>query len=262
MNIFFFLVSFLSSIIGSICGIGGGIIIKPVLDMLGAASVSTISFLAGCTVLAMSCYNVSANLISKKGGIETATGTPLAIGAALGGIVGKQVFQIIKAATGKDGVVGAVQSALLLLLVVGTLIYTLKKSGIRTKSITSKLVCAAIGLALGFFSSFLGIGGGPFNLVVFHYFLSMDTKKAAANSLYVILFSQISSLLMTLIKGSVPPFELGMLLFMVIGGVGGGIVGKKLTARLSLKSVDKLFIGLLGLIILICTYNLFRYLSM
>lgn len=30
----FFLVSFLASIVGAICGIGGGVIIKPVLDML------------------------------------------------------------------------------------------------------------------------------------------------------------------------------------------------------------------------------------
>ncbi|MCQ2558356.1 MAG: sulfite exporter TauE/SafE family protein [Oscillospiraceae bacterium] len=200
--------------------------------------------------------------MSKKGGIDTATGTPLALGAAVGGILGKQLFQMIRAATGKDGIVGAVQSALLLLLVAGTLIYTLKKSGIQTKTITSKLVCAVIGLALGFFSSFLGIGGGPFNLVVFHYFLSMDTKKAAANSLYVILFSQASSLLLTLVRGSVPPFELGMLIFMVIGGVGGGIVGKKLNARLSVKGVDKLFLGLLVLIILICIFNVYRYLAM
>ncbi|MEI3183290.1 MAG: sulfite exporter TauE/SafE family protein [Lachnospiraceae bacterium] len=38
-------------------------------------------------------------------------------------------------------------------------------------------------------SSFLGIGGGPINLVVLLYFFSMDTKAAAQNSLYIILFS-------------------------------------------------------------------------
>ena len=34
MVILFFLVSFLSCIVGAICGIGGGVVIKPVLDML------------------------------------------------------------------------------------------------------------------------------------------------------------------------------------------------------------------------------------
>lgn len=50
-SILFFCVSFFASIAGAICGIGGGVIIKPVLDMLGLASVATISFLSGCTVL-------------------------------------------------------------------------------------------------------------------------------------------------------------------------------------------------------------------
>ena len=33
MDILFFAVAFLSSIVGAICGIGGGVVIKPVLDM-------------------------------------------------------------------------------------------------------------------------------------------------------------------------------------------------------------------------------------
>lgn len=42
----YLVVSFLASVIGAICGIGGGVIIKPVLDLCGLASVSTISFLS------------------------------------------------------------------------------------------------------------------------------------------------------------------------------------------------------------------------
>ena len=44
-------------------------------------------------------------------------------------------------------------------------------------------------ITLGILSSFLGIGGGPINLVVLFFFFSMDTKTAAQNSLYTILFS-------------------------------------------------------------------------
>lgn len=56
--IVFLAVSFLASTVGAICGIGGGVIIKPVLDMFAVLDVSTISFLSGCTVLAMTCYSV------------------------------------------------------------------------------------------------------------------------------------------------------------------------------------------------------------
>ena len=86
MVVLFFVVSFLASIAGAICGIGGGVIIKPVLDLFGLASVSTISFLSGCTVLAMSCYSVGKNILAHENRVDFAIGTPLAIGAAVGTI--------------------------------------------------------------------------------------------------------------------------------------------------------------------------------
>ena len=52
-----FLICFFASIVGAICGIGGGVIIKPVLDAFGIMSVSAISFLSGCTVLSMTTYS-------------------------------------------------------------------------------------------------------------------------------------------------------------------------------------------------------------
>ena len=53
-----FLVCFLASVVGAICGIGGGVIIKPVLDAFGIMDVATISFLSGCTVLSMRLYSL------------------------------------------------------------------------------------------------------------------------------------------------------------------------------------------------------------
>ena len=43
MDILFFIVAFLSSIVGAICGIGGGVVIKPVLDMLQMGEAATIT---------------------------------------------------------------------------------------------------------------------------------------------------------------------------------------------------------------------------
>ena len=65
MDILFFAISFLSCIAGAICGIGGGVVIKPVLDMLQMGAPATINFLSGCTVLSMSLYSVSKALINK-----------------------------------------------------------------------------------------------------------------------------------------------------------------------------------------------------
>lgn len=255
----FFIISFLASVIGAICGIGGGVIIKPTLDMFRLAGVSTISFLSGCTVLAMSCYSVGKGLLAKDAGIDLKTGTPLAVGASAGGVLGKQMFSCVMSAAPRPDVAGAIQACCLAAITVGTLIYTLKKKTIRTCHMGGTAPCLGIGAALGVMSSFLGIGGGPINLVVLAYFFSMTTKTAAANSLYIILFSQITSLLSTLITRSVPEFEWTVLVLMILGGVCGGIVGRMANKRLNNQAVDKLFIGIMAAIIAISLYNSVQY---
>lgn len=258
-QLLYLVVSFLASVAGAICGIGGGVIIKPVLDLCGLASVSTISFLSGCTVLSMSCYNVSKNIRSGDNRVDFRTGTPLAIGAAVGGVLGNQLFKIIKSMFENQNAVGAVQAGCLTVVTLGTLIYTLYKSRIPTKQIKSRAVCLMIGAVLGLMSSFLGIGGGPINLVVLFYFFSMDTKTATQNSLYIILFSQITSLLTALLTRTVPQFQLFALVLMVAGGIGGGIAGRSLNRKMDNKAVDKLFLCLMGVIICISIYNTWKY---
>lgn len=95
MEALIFIISFCASVIGVICGIGGGVVIKPVLDAFGILSVSAISFLSGCTVLSMSCYSVLKSRINKESVIDISISTYLGIGAVIGGIVGKQAFQLV-----------------------------------------------------------------------------------------------------------------------------------------------------------------------
>ncbi len=103
--------------------------------------------------------------------------------------------------------VGAVQAGCLALVTLGTFLYTLYKSRIRSHRVENMAACVVIGGFLGLMSSFLGIGGGPINLAVLFFFFGMDTKTAAQNSLYIILFSQIANLLTTIVTGSVPAFQ-------------------------------------------------------
>ena len=254
----FFLVALGASAVGAICGIGGGVVIKPVLDLLHLETVSTISFLSGCTVLTMSCYSVGKSLLAGEKRVSLNVGTPLAVGAAAGGLLGSQLFALVRQMSDNPNRVGAVQAACLAVITVGTLLYTLNKARIPTHRVRAKAACAVIGLALGCMSSFLGIGGGPINLVVLYFFFSMDTKTAAANSLYIIFFSQLCSLLATLAAGSVPAFRWPVLLVMVAGGIGGGMAGRVLNKRMDNRLVERLFIGLMSLIVAICVYNVWR----
>ena len=259
LYIIVFLVCFLSSIAGAICGIGGGVIIKPVLDALGVMSVSAVSFLSGCTVLSMATYSVLKSKMSGESRIEKKTGFPLALGAAFGGVAGKWLFSLISSLSPDKDKVGAVQAACLFVVTLGTLLYTLYKDKIRTYQVTAPAVCVAIGLVLGILSSFLGIGGGPINLVVLFFFFSMSTKTAAENSLYIIFFSQIASLVSSLLTGSVPEFQISMLMLMAAGGIGGGVAGRVINKKLTDGLVNRLFIVLMVVILFINIYNIYRF---
>ena len=212
----FLIVCFGASIVGAICGIGGGVIIKPVLDSFGVLDVTAISFLSGCTVLSMTTYSVLKNKISGESHVTMKTGFPLAIGAAVGGLIGKWLFSYVKSLSSDPNKVGIM-------------------------------------------SSFLGIGGGPINLVVLFFFFSMSTKLAAENSLYIIFFSQIASLISTIVTGSVPDFQIGVLVLMVAGGIAGGICGRAINKKIDEKTVDKLFIALMVLMIVINIYNIYKF---
>ena len=147
--------------------------------------------------------------------------TVLALGGVVGGLTGKEMYQGIISRLEDSSRVGAIQAFVLMVVTAGTLIYTIFKDKIHTRNIESRVVIFCIGIVLGILSSFLGIGGGPINLVVLFYFFSMETKQAAMYSIYVIMFSQISSLLSTLLKGNTPPFEPQILILMIACGVLG-----------------------------------------
>lgn len=257
--IIFILVSFFASVIGSICGIGGGVIIKPVLDAFGLYSVSTISFMSGCIVLSMTTYSVLKSKLANESVIEKGVSTWLGVGAAIGGLAGKQLFDVIKAMFENANTVGAVQAAALFIVTLGTAVYTVNKERIRSIHVQNPISCIVIGLGLGLLSSFLGIGGGPINLMVLFFFFSMETKTAAQNSLYIILFSQLASLLFTIITGKVPDFPVILFAFMVCCGVLGGIVGRKINKKIDSNTVSKLFLILMVVIMGICCYNFYHY---
>lgn len=257
--VLYFLVCLIATTVGAISGVGGGVVIKPVFDAVAGMSVSQVSFLSGCTVLAMTIVSL---LRSRGEKIELKRGTLLAVGGAVGGLLGKVVFDWVKSLTGNDGLVGVVQSVIMILLTVGVGVYMAFREKIRTQNVQNAALCVIIGLALGVMSAFLGIGGGPINLVVLYYFFSMDTKQAALHSIYVIFFSQAASFVSSLAMQNVPAFDPVTLVVMVVGGVAGGFLGRAFNKKMSSRQVDVLFSVLLAVITLISVYNLVHYASL
>lgn len=252
------IICMLASSIGAVVGAGGGVIIKPVLDMLGILPVSTVSFCAGCTVLGMSVCSLIRN---RKDGVklQVKTSTALAIGAVAGGLVGKWLFELVKNNFGNERVLGAVQATALTIITIGVFLYVCNKSKLPSHHVTNILTTIVIGVFLGVISSFLGIGGGTSNVAVLFFFFSMEAKEAAKNSLYIIIFSQVSSIVTAVVTNSVPAFAWVDLVSMMAGGIGGALIGAAISKRIDNKGVEKILKGLLIVIILIDFYNVLKF---
>lgn len=258
MEILVFLISLFASTLGAICGFGGGVIIKPIMDLTGLLPVSSVSFLSGCTALAMA---VSSLIQQKNNHVELRyrTTTSLAIGAAAGGLLGKGLFEYIRTNSQNEAVLGGVQAFGLTLITVGVLFYVCYRHRLNSYHIESKIICLLIGGLLGLVSSFFGIGGGTSNVAVLFFFFSMDAKTAAKNSLYIIIFSQSASIIKAVAANTVPPFDWFILLFMIGGAVGGACIGSSLSKKFSNRNVEIMLKGLLIVLILVNTTNILKY---
>ena len=254
------LVTFFACILGTICGMGGGIVIKPVLDATGVMSVAAITFLSGCTVVAMTCWNVGKNLIKRESVLELRTTIILAVGATIGGFLGKELFNQVAAQFADQNTAGGVQAILLLAATFATLVYTMRKDRIATKQVESRLVGLLLGVVLGVLGSFLGIGGGPFNVALLSYFFSMPTKKATQNSLLIVLFSQLTSTAKTIAAGA-PTFDPTILVGMILLAILGSEVGRRINKKIDNRQATLCLEGAMVLIMAINVYNAMKYLG-
>ena len=256
MTVIVVITAFFATILGSISGIGGGVIIKPVMDAILDLSASTISFLSGTTVLTMTIVSL---LRSRGGEVRIdRRGTFLALGGAVGGLAGKMLFSLVSGSASNPSLVSLVQNIVMVILTLSVLLYVIFKSRIRTLNVSSPVLSSLLGFLLGVLSSFLGIGGGPINIMLLSFFFSMDSKTSALTSLYIIFFSQTVSFISTLIEG-LPPFEAEMLIAMMVAAVLGATIGRTLSKKMSSHAVDVLFSWMLVGITLISIYNCVRF---
>ncbi|MCI8477184.1 MAG: sulfite exporter TauE/SafE family protein [Oscillospiraceae bacterium] len=254
-----YIVTFFACVLGTICGMGGGIIIKPALDATGVMAVSVITFLSGCTVIAMSCWNVTQTLRRKESVLDLKNTPLLALGAAVGGLMGKEIYHQVAGLFADQNTAGGVQAGLLFTATLATLIYTCRKDKLKSKQIKNPVISVVIGLLLGILGAFLGIGGGPFNVAVLTYFFSMPTKKATQNSLLIVLFSQTASTLKTILSSGMPALDPIILIGMVLLGIAGSEVGRRINKRIDNRQATLCLEGAMLLILAINVYNMVQF---
>jgi hypothetical protein len=90
----------------------------------------------------------------------------------------------------------------------------------------------SLSLAIGFFSSLAGIGGGVIHVPVMTSLLFFPVHVAIATSQFILIFTSLAGVLMHLADGTYTP-DLPRLAFLSAGVVAGAQVGARLSRRLA-----------------------------
>lgn len=97
-------------------------------------------------------------------------------------------------------------------------------------------------------------------MAVLYYFFSMQTKKATQNSLYIVLFSQVASTFKTITFNGIPDFDIRLLIGMMLFGIIGSEIGRRINTRINDRQATYLFEGAMILIMGINIYNIIKFL--
>ena len=233
---------FAAGVLGSMIGLGGGIIIVPVLTFFGFSPT-----LAASNSLFAAFTNAVASTISysRQKRVEFSLGIKLGLltipGTVLGAYVSSDVTpEIFKILFGFVLIASAVY------------IFLRKKIESKEKNFSKQMMVFAIGASFfaGIISAFFGIGGGIIFVPLMVVGMGMAMKKAAPTSQLILLFASLSGVIVHTVLGHSDFLQAGLL---GIGSFVGGLVG----ARLSVDINEKYLRILVSVVIIAAAIKMF-----
>ncbi|MGN0542392.1 MAG: sulfite exporter TauE/SafE family protein [Acutalibacteraceae bacterium] len=257
LSLIYAVVILVATTLGAFVGLGGGVIIKPVLDFIGAEPRMQVDFLSAAAVFTMSVVSTGKS-IKNKVSFKKDIIAFVAIGSIAGGYLGSACMNLLGTVAKQDNI-RCIQAFTLAVLLTAVCIYV-SKCSFSFKIENSFAVCA-VGLALGFIASFLGIGGGPINVAALTLFFSMSVKDSAVYSVAIIFFSQLSKLITIFATTGVEPYahQWKTLLFILPAAVIGGFLGTKLNRKFDDKIIRKVFAVSMVVLVALNIYNGVNY---
>lgn len=175
-------------------GIGGGMILVPILLVLGFGIKDAI----GISIVQMVFSSIYGSYLNhKKGSLIIGEGIFVGLGGFLGGYIGASVTEYIA-----DEVLQFTFFALLLFALFRLFYSKNHEDDAQTKSI-NKALLFSIGVGIGIFSIILGVGGSiiltPLLVGLLHYSL----KKAVSAGLFFVVFSSVAGMISRLNTGNI-----------------------------------------------------------
>lgn len=230
-----------SGFLGALIGIGGGVIIVPILVLIFDVPIKSAIAISLISVCATSIGGASRYLNSGKADfrlglfLETTT----VAGAICGGMIALLVRQSIL----------AVMFSILLFYTAITMILNKengKDSNMEYKHTEPVGMIKYIVLALSFvggnLSSLLGVGGGIVKVPIMNLILKLPIKVSAATSTYMIGITTAAGSIVYLIKGMV---DYQVAAPLILGTYLGSGMGAKITTRIHSTVIKYLFIVIL-----------------
>jgi uncharacterized membrane protein YfcA len=232
----FLLTGAAAGFLGALLGVGGGIILVPLLVLVFHVPIHYAIGTSIVTVIATSSMAGSFNL--ERGTVNIRLGMLLEVGTALGGLLGGVVAGLVPGGT-LTAIFG------LILAPIGFLLWNkgLERRTGPPRSDTEyelRRLPAGIGASLGAgtISGLLGIGGGIIKVPAMTLFCNVPTRVAAATSNFMIGVTAVASAFLYFGRGQVRPALSGSV---VIGVLAGSALGTQVAKRLHAEHLVRLF---------------------
>ncbi len=233
---------FAAGLLGSIIGLGGGIIIVPVLTFFGFSP----ALAASNSIFAVFSNAIASSIsYAKQRRIEYSIGLKLGLLSIPGTVVGAFI---------SSEITPSIFKILFALILISASIYIFSKRKIEQKNynLSKQIMILAIGASFvaGIISGLFGVGGGIIFVPLMVVAMGLSMKNAAPTSQFILLFASGSALVTHTILGH-PDFYQALLL--ATGAFVGGLVG----ARLSLEIKENSLKILISLVMIAVAVKLF-----
>jgi len=254
------LISILAGIVGSVLGLGGGIIVTPALTLLFGVSIehaigaSIISVIATSSGSAIAYIRDRITNLRVGMFLEIATTVGAITGAFIGGLIAPNLLYIIFG----------------LLLVYSAVNMIKRKKGGQQEQVSMHPAAAKLKLGgsyydkaaqeqisynvgnvyggfgvmygAGIVSGLLGIGSGSFKVMAMDVFMKLPLKVSTATSNFMMGVTAAASAGVYLLRGDIDPHIAGPV---ALGVLAGATIGAQIMQRMKSKTIRMLFIPVL-----------------
>jgi len=221
------IIALISTTLGALVGIGGGMIIRPVLAFMEVDK-GLASFTSAITVFSMAVINLLIHKMHKTP-IDIKNNAFMAIGSVIGGFAGGSLLGLASTMFVNIGFIVALAAVLFVIMF---------RDKLPQRIVKNPVAAMGIGLCTGLMSGFFGIGGGPFQVAALITFFGYKPKDAAVQSILITMLTTASSLIGYTINGDA---NFSLAVYMIPAAVIGGILGAQLNRKFSHSRIALVF---------------------